>query len=662
MKKRVCIPNKDLPQTLPMLMKSRMETCPNITLQYAKDKNGKFVEYSYKTVYEEIIAFAYAIKNLGVKYGSKVGLISDNRREWLIADLGILTLGGADVPRGCDSTANEICFILSHAEAEIGIFENSRQLEKVLNNRGNVPLLKKAILFDCPAEDSSDYKILKSAWDEAEIEVYSFWKILEEGKTAIQKNPEISKEIEKLMAIIKPDDVATLIYTSGTTGTPKGVMLTHRNYVAQLEVVHYLLPGDEGQKWLTVLPVWHSFERVIQYIVITFKSGLAYSKPVGQIMLADMAVIKPEIMCGVPRLWETLANGVFRAMKKTGGIKNIMFNFFVKLGKKYVWAKEHVKGQICRFNKKPRIFDVIIGFIPMVLLFPLYALGEKLVFKTIREKLGGRFIAGISGGGALQPDIDAFYRAINFPLLEGYGMTETAPILSVRDFTNPRPGCVGSIIPSMELKVVAEEHGKIKSMDALAPGKQGLIVTKGDQVMKGYFKRPDLTEQIIDKDGWINTGDLGIMTYDGEIKITGRAKDTIVLLGGENIEPISIEFAMCGSDFIESSVLLGQDKKYLSALIVPSRDAILEYAKENNLDTIDYELLLEHELIQTLIRKEIDERVCVKAGFRPCEKVFRFALLSESFKVGEELSGKQEYMRHKINEKYKNQINELFIE
>ena len=349
-------------------------------------------------------------------------------------------------------------------------------------------------------------------------------------------------------------------------------------------------------------------------------------------------------------------------MKKTGGIKFVMFKFFISVGKKYVWAKEHVKGQVCRFNKKPRFIDTIVGFFPMILLFPLYALGEKLVYKNIRSKLGGKFVAGISGGGALQPETDAFYRAINFPLLEGYGMTETAPILSVRDYTFPRPGCVGSIIPSMELKVVPEENGKIVSMEALKPGKQGIIVTKGDQVMKGYYKRPDLTEQIIDSNGWLNTGDLGIMTYDDEIKISGRAKDTIVLLGGENIEPIAIEFAICGSDYIESAVLLGQDKRYVCALIVPSRDAILEYAKENGPAFLDYEKLLDEQFIKDLIRKEIDDRVNVKTGFRPCEKVFRFALLAESFKVGEELSGKQEYMRHKITIKYKAEIDSLFID
>lgn len=660
MKKRVYVKNTSLPQTLPLLIKSRKENCPKTILQFSKDSTGKFIEYSYEYVYTEIIAFAVALKNLGIKKESKVGLISDNRREWLISDLAILSLGGADVPRGCDSTATEISFILSHVEAEYSIFENPRQLEKVMEKKSEELKLKTAIIIDMPKNDSKDFNDLEANANSLGIRIYSFNALLQEGKDAIAKEPKLISEIEQIMSNVEPSDVATYIYTSGTTGTPKGVMLTHRNYLAQLETVHHLIPGSDGQKWLTVLPVWHSFERVIQYIVITFNSGLAYSKPVGQIMLADMAVIKPEIMCGVPRLWETLANGVFRAMKKNGGIKNAMFKFFVSVGKKYVWAKEHVKGQICDFTKRSRVLDAIVGFLPMILLFPLYALGEKLVYKNIRAKLGGNFVAGISGGGALQPEIDAFYRAISFPLLEGYGMTETAPILSVRDYVVPRPGCVGSIIPSMELKVVPEEHGKIKSMEALQPGKQGLIVTRGDQVMKGYYKRQDLTDEIIDKDGWLNTGDLGIMTYDGEIKITGRAKDTIVLLGGENIEPISIEFAMCASNYIESAVLLGQDKKYLGALIVPARDAILEYAKENFIDDTDYELLLEKPQIEQLIRKEIDNNVNIKAGFRPCEKVFKFALLSESFKVGEELSGKQEYIRHKINIKYKSQIDSLF--
>ena len=232
--------------------------------------------------------------------------------------------------------------------------------------------------------------------------------------------------------------------------------------------------------------------------------------------------------------------------------------------------------------------------------------------------------------------------------------------MSIRWPSKARSGCVGQVYPSAEIKIVAEEHGKIISSQPLPPGKRGLVLARGRQIMKGYYKRPDLTAQVIDEDGWLNTGDLGMLTYDNEIKITGRAKDTIVLLGGENIEPQVLEAALRGSPYIEMAVILGQDKKYLGALIVPVKDAILAYAQEHGISTDSYQELLENHHIMNLIRNEIDSKICDTAGFRICERIYRFALLPESFAVGRELSGKQEMMRHKIVEIYKEKIATLF--
>ena len=241
-------------------------------------------------------------------------------------------------------------------------------------------------------------------------------------------------------------------------------------------------------------------------------------------------------------------------------------------------------------------------------------------------------------------------------------MTETAPILSLRNFKKPRKGCVGEVLPCCEIKIVAESHGQIVSSEPLPPGKKGLILARGDQIMKGYFNRPDLTEQIIDKDGWLNTGDLGMMSYDNEIKITGRAKDTIVLLGGENIEPAVIEGELKGSDFIESVVVMGQDKKYLGALIVPSKENVMAWAAENGVPNEYYEGVLESAEVKNLIQSEIDIKINSSKEFRTCERIYKFVLLQESFKVGEELSAKQEMMRHKIAEKYSKEIEKIFSE
>lgn len=637
--------NTTLPVNLPLLFKLRSESCPDLIAQAAKDRRGIFREYSFKTVYEEILSFALALKEIGVTKGTHTALISDNRKEWLIADFALLSLGAVDVPRGCDSPAAELQYIIAFADCSYGIFENTAQLDKVLQNKP--ALLKTVIVIDDLTYDEIDKAV------HAGLEIYDYRSLMARGKKLF---PLRGAEIEKGMNNIQGSDLATIIFTSGTTNTPKGVMLTHRNYMAQLEVVDKVLTVKPGDMWLSVLPVWHSFERVIQYIAITLKSGIAYSKPAANVMLADLKAVKPQWMCGVPRLWEAFANGVYRSMRKEGGLKLALFTFFIGVGKRFAWAKEHISGRVCRYTPRARIRDFWAGIFPYIALYPLYVLGDLFVYRKIKKKLGGNITAAISGGGALPSDIDDFYRAINLTLLEGYGITEAAPVLSVRDCVKPRPGCVGIVYPSVTVSIRDETDTNTE----LPAGKLGLIFARGDQIMKGYYKKPDLTSEIIDKEGWLNTGDLGMLTLDNEIKITGRAKDTIVLSGGENIEPLGLEKALAASPYIETAFVTGQDQRYLGALIVPDRDALCLFASEHMLLYIDYRDLLQNPLVRKLIQNEIKQRIHVSNGFRRCEYIYGFELLPDSFKVGRELSAKQEFMRHKIAELYKDTIKNLF--
>lgn len=634
-----------LPVNLPLLFKSRAEICPDLTAQVSKDKRGTFRAYSFKTVYDEILSFAAALKDIGITKGTHTALISDNRKEWLIADFALLSLGAVDVPRGCDSTAAELQYIISFADCTYGVFENMAQLDKVLKKKP--PLLKTAIVLDDLTYDEIDRGVC------AGVHMYDYRSLMTRGKKA---QPSVRREIERDMKHIKGSDLATIIFTSGTTDTPKGVMLTHRNYMAQLEVVHNVLAVKPGDLWLSVLPVWHSFERVVQYIAITLQSGIAYSKPAANIMLSDLSIIHPQWMCGVPRLWEAFASGVWRSVRKDSSIKQAMFTFFIGVGKRFARAKEHISGRVCRYTPRSRIRDFWAGIFPYILLYPLYALGEFLVYRKIKAKLGGNLTAAISGGGALQPDIDDFYRAINLNLLEGYGITEAGPVLSVRDCIKPRPGCVGIVYPSAQVSI-RDEHDTTKELPA---GTQGLIFARGDQIMQGYYKRPDLTSAILDEDGWLNTGDLGMLSLDNEIKITGRAKDTIVLSGGENIEPLPLEKALCASPYIETAFVTGQDERYLGALIVPAKDAVYAFAAEQMLFYIDYNDLLQNDQVRLLIQNEIKQHIHISTGFRLCEYIYSFELLANSFKVGEELSAKQEFMRHKIAKIYKKEIQKLF--
>ena len=643
-------------KTIPLMFKARVLSNPDIIAQASKNEKGAFEYFTYKRLYSDVIQFASVLKKLGIKREDHIAFISDNRREWLITDLAILALGAVDVPRGKDSMATEVQFIINYADCTWGVFENSAQLDKVLVPGTEKTKLKNAILFDEPKKESI------IAAEKEGIKTYYFKELMEEAGVP---SKETTEAVEAEMEKTNTEDLATIIFTSGTTGTPKGVMLTHENYMAQLEVVGQVLPAKPGDMWLSVLPVWHSFERVVQYIVLTLSTGIAYSKPVAPILLADMAEIKPQWICGVPRLWDGLGNGIIRAMKKAGGIKYALFSFFVAVGKTYSHSKDLVRGQICHFRKTSRVLEWLKGIMPYILLSPVYALGNALVFGKIKEKFGGKLTAVISGGGSLQKHVEDFYHAVGVNLIEGYGITEAAPVLAFRGLVKPKSGCVGEVFPSVDVKIVATDHGTILSDDPLPPGKIGLVLARGKtkrQIMKGYYKRQDLTDQVIDKDGWFNTCDIGMLTVDNEIKITGRAKDTIVLLGGENIEPLVIEQAVNASDYIECSMLLGQDKKYLGALIVPAKDFILAWANENNITYTSYEELLETPEIQTLIRSEIDRLVSAKTGFRSCEHIFKFVLLPESFKPGKELSAKQEMIRYKICELYKKQIDRLFAE
>ncbi|NJO56651.1 MAG: long-chain fatty acid--CoA ligase [Rhodospirillales bacterium] len=565
-------------QTLPLMIRARAQAMPQINAQFAKDANGVFQPKTYAAFFDEIRLVAAGLLELGVVRGDHVGLISDNRQEWLVTDIAVLSLGAADVPRGCDSTDREIAYILSFSDCRLSFAENQKQAEKILSRKAEMPLLETLVVYDAVSDS------LRSAGSAAGVSVLHFGELKAKGEPRRAANPgEIDAEIDKGVR----DDLATIIFTSGTTGEPKGVMLTHGNFLHQLPSLPLIVDIKPGDIWLSVLPVWHSFERIMQYVAPYLNSGIAYSKPVGSIMLADFQAIRPQWMASVPRIWESVRDGIYRNIKQAGGVKKHLFDFFVAVGTAHAFMRNMVLGRIPNFHGRIRILDAALGFIPWLLLSPLKGLGNVLVFNKIKAKLGGRFKAGISGGGALPFQVDSFFSAVGILLLEGYGLTETAPVVAVRRSSSPRPGCVGQLVLDTEVKIVDDE-GR-----SLPPGHKGLIMVRGGQVMTGYYKKPEITAKVLSPDGWFNTGDLGMMTRDNEIKITGRAKDTIVLRGGENVEPAPIEEKIRESEWVAQCMVVGQDQKYLAALIVPKQDAVMAFAQENNIPIVDYELLLQ---------------------------------------------------------------------
>ena len=632
-------------QTIIQLLQETTRAYPNTAIQMYKDDSGNFLNVTYKDFYQEIQYLAAALLSIGVKRGDNVGLISDNRKEWLTSDAAILALGAVDVPRGRDAMPHELEFILHTSECSVCFVENESQEEKILALLPTLPLLKTIILMDSAHHLSETEEEIPSG-----IQRLTISSLIEKGKVLLEKD---QTSIEKEIAKGTSEDLATIIFTSGTTGEPKGVMLTHKNFLFQLEQLPKVIDFKKEERWLSVLPVWHSFERILQYVVLSQASTIVYSKPIGKIMLVDLQRVNPQWMGSVPRIWEAVKSGVYQSIKSKSLVARSLFHFFVFIGAHHADALNRVTNRKPQFHKRFYLFDLIVGLLMLIVLTPFKLLGNVLVFNTIKKKFGTGFRAGVSGGGSLSPSIDKFFKAVGITLLDGYGLTETAPVIGLRNIKHQVPETV-SPLPETDIKIVTEEG------TLAGPGQKGVIWARGGQVMKGYYKRPDLTAAIMDSEGFLNTGDIGMWTHKGEYAIKGREKDTIVLSGGENIEPVPIESKLRESEFIEQVMVVGQDQKYLGALIVPDVKRVELYIKENNIPYMTRSDVFSLVEVKDLFQSEIHSLVSTKNGFKSYEHISRFTLIAQPFKVGEQLSAKQEIMRHKISEQFDKEIRSLY--
>ena len=633
-------------KTLPRMLREVSQKYPDIPAQMTRiSKEGDFETVTYKELYDNSQAFAGGLLALGTVRGEKVGLISDNRKEWEQADMGIMTIGACDVPRGCDASEKDLKYILSFTEVKTCIVENEFQIRKILNVKDEIPTLKRFIIFEEPTED--EVKLCK----EAKIDLLRFYDVVEDGKKYNEKNPgKIEAEIEAGQW----DDIAAIIFTSGTTGVPKGVTLSHGNFITQLDELQeriYLKPAERA---ICVLPVWHVFQRLVEYVIISQAAVLCYSKPIGSILLPDMLALNPTLLPAVPRVFEAVYEGITKKMRRTGGIVEALFNFFTAIAICHSWMDRKMfrKNFMTHNEFTPGYWLLFI--VPWLLLYPWKLLGNVLVFKKVKAMLGTNFRAGVAGGGAYPKAIDQFFWALGINVVEGYGMTETAPVVAVRPVDAPIFGCIGTPIRGVSARIVDMEGNVLK------PGNKGVLQIKGGTVMKGYYKRPELTEKAISPDGWLDTGDLAIESIHGELKILGRVKDTIVLTGGENIEPLPLEAKMQESRFIQTAVVVGQDQRNLGALILPNQEELELWANENNISFKDFEDLVKKPEAYKLIEDEIKELINAKNGFRMFEKIVKFAFLTKPFEVGKELSAKQEIMRYKLTEIYEKEIKGIF--
>jgi len=348
-------------KTLPLMLRTRAKDSPDIVIQYYKDASGVFKPKTYGQFYTDVCFLASGLLELGVKRGDHVGLIADNRHEWMVTDFGVLSIGAVDVPRGCDITAQELTFILSFTECRFSFVENQKQVEKLLSCKADLPALKTLITFDPVGRETGE----KAA--AAGVTVHSLTGVIALGQKREAMQPGCAEaEMDKG----ESEDIATIIFTSGTTGEPKGVMLCHRNFLCQLPSFNLVFEIKPGDIWLSVLAVWHVYEREIEYIIFYNRTGIAYSKPVSSVMMADFQSIKPQWMVSVPRVWEAIMDAITRNVNAMGGFTRKLFDFAVTFSMVYTYFKDKTFGLLPNFRGRIRALDSIIGFLPWLLLLP----------------------------------------------------------------------------------------------------------------------------------------------------------------------------------------------------------------------------------------------------------------------------------------------------
>lgn len=595
---------------------------------------GGYEPISYEALYERGLDLATGLIALGLSPREHVGLIADNRLEWILSDFGILLAGCADVPRGTDITHQEISYILDHSDARFAILENAGVLEKLHRAKGSVPKLEQVIVMD--AKDNLPRGVLTLAEVEAS------------GRTLRQRG---DTRAAKRAEAVRPEDLFTIIYTSGTTGTPKGVQLTHANMASQIRNLPF--PLYPGERALSILPIWHSYERVFEMVAISM--GLCTYYTSIRTIADDLRAVRPNVMASAPRLWENLYQKIIARVTSGSPLKRSLFHAARACSLCVRKAERFFAGQTLDLHgrswRESLSLAAFHGARWCAAILPHVVL-EPLVLSKLREAVGcSEFRGTISGGGALQPHVDEFFNSIGIPVLEGYGLTETSPVLAVRTWEKLVIGTVGPVYPETEVRIVDLTTGAIlypnPGLRGRGRGLRGEIHVRGPQVMSGYYKDPERTAEIL-PDGSLNTGDIGMVTFNDCLKILGRSKETIVLLNGENIEPVPIEARLVASPLIDQCMVTGQDARQLGLLVVPSLDGF----RSAGISAPDTASLASNPEAVKLLDAEIRRLINSEAGFKAHERITVFRMIPKPFEVGDELTNTFKLKRHVITERY----------
>jgi long-chain acyl-CoA synthetase len=431
-------------------------------------------------------------------------------------------------------------------------------------------------------------------------------------------------------------------------------MLTHGNLMHQVEHAEVVVQPEPGDRVLSILPTWHSYERSCEYFLLSRGCTLIYTNP--RFMKKDFQQEKPHFLIAVPRIWETVYDGIQRQLGEKSATMQKVISLLFGLSERYILARRIAEGksiQQLQASSGERLWAKLQQFS----LLPFYQLADRLIFKTVRQALGSNFKHAISGGGSLPAYLDTFYEMVGISILNGYGLTETSPILNARRPTLNVRGTVGPALPHTEIQIV-----NLDTLEPLPQGERGLIRARGPQVMLGYYENPDATAKVLSPEGWFNTGDLGWLTPDQQLVITGRAKDTIVLINGENIEPQPLEDVCSQSPYIGQIVVVGQDQKRLGALIYPNLDTLKAWARTQGLAEAESDAgLLASKAVRTLLLAEMQQRVRNRPGYRADDQISDFRFVTEPFTVENGLMTQTLKIRRlQVAERYQSLINEIF--
>jgi len=554
---------------------------------------------TYTELGRRVYACARALHELGVRKGDRVAILSENCPEWAITDWATLCLGAITVPIYPTLTAPQVREILCDSEPKVLVVSDKKQLRKAYEAVEGTGLSLQMISME----------------SEGVGETPTFERMLNQPGALTES------ELRALVEASQPDDIITFIYTSGTTGEPKGAMLTHHNLISNIQAVLQIIDCRSDDLFLSFLPLSHVFERMGGHFLPIY-AGLTIAYAESLFTLAnDMVEVKPTLMLGVPRFYASVMDRILASVRQMPPLRQKLFYRMLEVGKVY---------SRCIRERRP---------IPLGIRLQ-HAVLDKLVAAKIRERVGGRLRYFVSGGAALPKEVAEFFHAFGILILEGYGLTETSPVLTVNLPSAPRFGSVGKPIPGVEIKIAED----------------GEILARGPNIMLGYYKKPEATAAAIDPDGWFHTGDVGHMDADGYLYITDRKKDIIVLANGKNVAPQPIENLLKQSELVQEAVVYGDGMSAPVALIVPNMDALRAFAKQEGIEADD-DALLQHDAVQKRFRQELER---VNRELADFQRVKSFRLISKPFSIETgELTPTLKVKRRVVAEKYAHLLQEM---